>query len=102
MRFSVPAALILGMATMAAAQNANWSYNGKTGPLRWGRLDPAYQACAVGHEQSPLDIRGAHLNKALQPIEFHYVAGPVTLENTGHGIVVHVDPVSYIIVDGVR
>ena len=50
----------------------------------------------------PIDIRGAHLNKALQPIEFHYIAGPVTLENNGHTIVVHVDPGSYIVAGGVR
>jgi carbonic anhydrase len=87
---------------MAAAQNANWSYVGKTGPLRWGKLDPAYAACSNGHEQSPIDIRGAHLNKALQPIEFHYMSGPVTLENTGRGIVGHVNPGSYIVADGVR
>lgn len=87
---------------MAAAQNPNWSYEGRTGPLRWGKLDPAYEACSKGHEQSPIDIRGAHLNKSLKPIEFHYIAGPVTLENTGRAIVGHVDPGSYIVVDGVR
>ena len=102
MRFSALPALFLGMAAMAAAQNANWSYEGKTGPLRWGKLDPSYKACSDGHEQSPIDIRGAHLNKALPPIEFHYVAGPVTLENNGHTIVVHVDPGSDILADGVR
>jgi carbonic anhydrase len=91
------------MAAMAAAQTTtNWSYEGKTGPLRWGKLDPAYAACSKGHEQSPIDIRGAHLDKALPPIEFHYMAGPVTLENTGHRIVARVDPGSYIVVDGVR
>ena len=79
------AALTLGLAaTAAGAQSgAYWDYYGKTGPLAWGRLDPAYQACSKGHEQSPVDIRGAHLNKALQPIEFHYIAGPVTIENNG-------------------
>jgi carbonic anhydrase len=103
MRFSVLAAFVLGMAAMAAAQTTtNWSYEGKTGPLRWGKLDPAYAACSKGHEQSPIDIRGAHLDKALPPIEFHYMAGPVTLENTGHRIVARVDPGSYIVVDGVR
>ncbi len=102
MRFSVPAALFLGMAAVAAAQNPNWSYEGKTGQLRWGKLDPAYKACSDGHEQSPIDIRNAHLNKALQPIEFHYIAGPVTLENNGHTIVVHVDPGSYIVAGAIR
>jgi carbonic anhydrase len=88
---------------MAAAQaNANWNYFGKTGPLGWGKLNPAYQACSNGHEQSPLDIRGAHLDKSLKPIEFHYIGGAVTLENTGNTVVVHVGPGSYIVADGVR
>ena len=62
--------------SLAPAQTtAHWDYYGKTGPLGWGRLDPAYKACSEGKEQSPIDIHGAHLNKALQPIEFHYIAG---------------------------
>jgi carbonic anhydrase len=52
--------------------------------------------------QSPIDIRGARLNKALQPIEFHYIAGPVTLTNDGRTIVARVDPGSYIVAAGVR
>jgi carbonic anhydrase len=104
MRFYRVATLVLGLAgTAACAQSeAKWDYYGKTGPLGWGRLDPAYQACAKGHEQSPIDIRSAHLNKALKPIEYHYIAGPVTLENNGRTIVVQVDPGSYIVADGVR
>jgi carbonic anhydrase len=47
-------------------------------------------------------LHGAHLNKTLQPIEFHYIGGPVTLEHNGHTVVVHVDPGSYIIAGGVR
>lgn len=103
MRVSALTVLVLGVATMAAAQTAaHWEYRGKDGPLAWGKLDPAYKACSQGHEQSPIDIRGAHLNKALQPIEFHYRAGAVTLENNGHTVVVHVAPGSYIVANGVR
>jgi carbonic anhydrase len=103
MRFHQVAALAFGVASIAAAQTtAPWSYQGKTGPLDWGKLDPAYKACSQGHEQSPIDIRGAHLNKALQPIEFHYISGPVKLENTGNTVRVYVDPGSYIVYDGVR
>ena len=40
--------------------------------------------------------------RRLQPLEFHYIAGPVTLENTGRGIVVHVDPGSWMVAGGVR
>jgi carbonic anhydrase len=107
MRFPVLAAFALALATMAAAQTidqnaAPWEYQGKRGELNWGKLDPAYRACAQGHQQSPIDIRGAHMNKSLQPIEFHYIAGPVTLANDGHTIVAHVDPGSYIVAGGVR
>jgi carbonic anhydrase len=92
----------LATALASAQHAAHWDYYGKTGPLNWGRLDPAYAACSQGKEQSPIDIRGAHLNKALQPIEFHYLAGPVALENNGHSIEVTVNPGSYIVANGVR
>jgi carbonic anhydrase len=102
MRYPALAALVLGMATLAAAQTTAWDYQGKRGTLTWGKLDPAYKVCSEGHEQSPIDIRGAHLNKALPPIQFHYLAGAVTLENNGHTIEVKVNPGSYIVAGGVR
>ena len=103
MRYPALAALVLGMATLAAAQTtAPWEYQGKNLPMRWGKLDPAYKVCSEGHEQSPIDIRGAHLNKALPPIQFHYLAGAVTIENNGHTIEVKVNPGSYIVAGGVR
>jgi carbonic anhydrase len=103
MRFPVLPVLVLCFSSICAAQStAAWDYVGKTGPLRWGKLDPAYAACSQGHEQSPIDIRGARLNKALQPIEFHYITGTVTEENTGYTIVVNVKPGSYIVANGVR
>ncbi len=102
MRLPTLAVLALGMATVAAAQTTPWEYEGKRGELNWGKLDPAYQACSKGREQSPIDIRGARLDKALAPIEFHYIAGPVTLINDGHTIVARVDPGSYIVAGGVR
>src|ERR1019366_3772196 len=100
MRISVFAVLVLGVATVAVAQNPapaanSWEYEGKRGALVWGKLDPAYQLCSKGHEQAPIDIRGAHLNTKLPPIEFHYIAAPVRLENDGHTVVVRVAPGSY-------
>ncbi len=103
MRLSIPVVFVFGFTTICVAQNgANWTYEGKTGPIVWGKLDPAYGACSKGHEQSPIDIRGARLNKSLQPLEFHFIAGPMTLENTGRGIVAHVDPGSTMVAGGVR
>src|SRR6266568_3247657 len=107
MRVFALTALMLATAAVAGAQatesgTAPWDYQGKRGPLVWGKLDPAYKACSQGHEQSPIDIRGAHLNKAVAPLEFHYISGPVTVENTGNLIVVHVNPGGYMVADGVR
>jgi carbonic anhydrase len=103
MRFSWVGCLVVSLATGVFAQTATpWSYNGKTGPLNWGKLDPANKACSQGREQSPIDIRGAHLNRDLKPIQFHYLSGPVTLENDGNTVIVHVNPGSYILVDGTR
>jgi carbonic anhydrase len=98
---------LLPVASRLAAQTAEpngtaWSYVGKNGPVNWGKLDPAYRACAAGREQSPIDIRGARLNKALKPIEFHYMAATVKVVNNGHTAMAEVKPGSYILVDGVR
>ncbi len=103
MRLPALAALALGMAAAAVAQTATpWEYQGKRGELNWSKLDPAYRVCSKGKEQSPIDIRNAHLNKALQPIEFHYISGSVRLENDGHTIIAHVGPGSYMVAGGVR
>jgi len=103
MRLSFLACLSLTLcAVTLSAQSPNWTYEGKTGPIVWGKLDPSYQACGKGHEQSPIDIKGAHLDKSLQPIEFHYMAASVELENTGNTVRVNVKPGSYIIANGVR
>lgn len=88
--------------TRAQQAGAEWEYSGKRGPLNWAHLDPAYEACGKGKEQSPLDIRGAHLDKALKPIEFHYISGTMTLTNTGKTVQVTPPPGSYMIANGVR
>ncbi len=98
---------VLGAGFTAFAQQpapagTEWSYYGSKGPANWHRLDPAYAACGKGKLQSPIDIRGAKVNPALPPIEFHYVSGPVTLVNTGHTIRINVIPGSYIVVGGAR
>jgi carbonic anhydrase len=103
MRIVAVMGVCLGMVAGAGAQQgAPWTYLGKTGALNWGKLDPAYRACSQGHEQAPIDIRGAHLNKALAPLDFHYITAPVTVENTGNLIVVHVNPGSSLTADGVK
>lgn len=101
MRLCAVLALGLGLATTATAQQPTWTYQGRTGPLNWGKLEPASRACADGHAQSPIDIRGARLNTALEPLKFHFLTGPVTLENTGNTIVAHIRPGGTFVGEGV-
>jgi carbonic anhydrase len=94
--------LCAGVSALAQQTGADWTYEGIKGPLHWGKLDPAYKACSEGKEQSPIDIRGAHLNKSLPPIEFHYISGSMTLTNTGHTVQIVPPAGSYIVVGGTR
>jgi len=102
MRTYLFAALFISTTLAAAQSGANWSYEGHSGPLVWGKLDSAYAACSKGHDQSPIDIRGARLNKGLQPLRFNYIAGPMTIEDTGRGIVIYVDRGSWLEANGTR
>src|SRR5579871_327349 len=40
-------------------QQPHWAYSGPDDPKHWGKLDPAYAECAVGHLQSPVNITHA-------------------------------------------
>jgi carbonic anhydrase len=104
MRISVLIACFIGATAIAGAQHEapHWDYVGKYGPVNWGKLDPAFRACSEGKEQSPIDIRGAHLNKNLQPIEFHYMGGAASIENNGHTVMITPNAGGYIVVNGVR
>jgi carbonic anhydrase len=104
MRVPALIACFIAATAFAAAQHEgpHWEYQGKDGPVNWGKLDPAFHACADGKLQSPIDIRGAHLNKSLPPIEFHYRETSATIENNGHTVMVTPTPGGYIVAGGVR
>jgi carbonic anhydrase len=107
MRISSLFALLLAICALCAAQNTApgsvpWSYQGRTGPLVWYKLDRSYAACNKGREQSPVEIRKARLDPALRPIEFHYIGESMTLINSGNTIEAQVDPGSYIVAGGIR
>ena len=43
----------------AEGGEVRWSYEGDTGPDRWGGLDPSFEVCDRGMQQSPIDLAGA-------------------------------------------
>lgn len=84
-------------------RHPRWSYQGETGPAKWGELDPKFRTCGVGKQQSPINIdtRGAEKGK-LKPILFRYTAGTGEIVNTGHSIQVNLPNGGSARVDGIE
>jgi carbonic anhydrase len=58
-------------ASTGFASEGHWSYEGATGPEKWGGLDAADAACSAGGQQSPIDIT-ASINARQPPQQFHF------------------------------
>jgi carbonic anhydrase len=85
----------------ASSSPVHWTYEGEEGPAYWGELDPAYELCRTGKNQSPVDIASPG-EQDLANIVFHYQASEVNILNNGHTVQVNYDAGSYIELDGLR
>ena len=52
----------------------HWSYEPGTGPADWGAMDPAWNLCAEGRAQSPIDLTNAKTTE-LPHVELHLPSG---------------------------
>lgn len=85
---------MLGLPAFSDAQEAHppqWSYSGAEDPKHWGKLDPAYSACLLGHTQSPIDIKNAKSTK-LPALKLDYKAVALNIIDNGHTIQVNYAP----------
>jgi carbonic anhydrase len=65
----------------------HWSYEGDAGPAKWSDLDAANKVCAVGSQQSPIDISaGVSVKSQLPPLQIAWAKGADTIVNNGHTI----------------
>ena len=80
---------------------ASWGYTPQDGPALWGTLDAAFGACALGTEQSPIDLTGGRLAD-LAPVEFNYGRSRIEVENTGHTIRTNPESGHGIVLDGMH
>ena len=80
-------------------KQAHWTYNGLTGPQLWGDLDPAFQLCKTGDNQSPIDLKWTKPQEK-RPIEVKYQASQLRIIDNGHTIQVNADPGSFIRLNG--
>ena len=93
------------VAALALAEGAahHWSYSGKTGPKSWGAAEKEYEACGLGKEQSPIDIRTRKVHAAdLPAIAFDYRPSPLRIVDNGHSVQVNYAPGSFITVGDAR
>src|SRR5579864_4441642 len=67
------------------ASEHHWSYEGTTGPDKWGGLDPADAVCSTGRQQSPIDIAGS-IRARQSPLEISWSKPPDMIVNNGHTI----------------
>lgn len=84
------ATLVLAVFAAGFAQAApHWDYKGHHGASHWGELDKAFEACAKGTRQSPIDIRMTE-KVNLPDLNFQYTAVAPTIWNNGHTVQVNV------------
>lgn len=67
------------------ATEGHWSYEGTTGPEKWGNLDPADALCSAGRQQSPIDIDDS-VSARQPPPEISWIRRPDTIVNNGHTV----------------
>jgi carbonic anhydrase len=88
----------------------HWGYGKDDGPAVWGTLSPAWELCARGHAQSPIDLRGAE-PAAQREVTFAYKPASlriihhehvVDVLNNGHTIQVNYDEGSTVEAEGKR
>jgi carbonic anhydrase len=72
-------------AATSSAADVHWSYEGATGPDKWGDLDAAARVCSLGDQQSPLDI-GTTVRAQLPPLKIAWAKTADTIVNNGHTI----------------
>ena len=78
-----------------------WGYGRRNGPAVWAELDAAFRTCALGREQSPIDLT-VGVRADLTPVDFDYRRTRAAVENTGRTIQVNPAPGAGIVLDGVR
>ncbi|GAB2483436.1 carbonic anhydrase [Luteococcus sediminum] len=84
-----PSAAASSPATPSASGSASaaheFAYEGAHGPAHWGSLNPAWETCATGTKQSPVDLVRQKAED-LPSLSLDYAGGQMVLENTGHAL----------------
>lgn len=69
-----------------AESTGHWTYEGHGGPKEWGSLSKAYEACALGSQQSPVNLEGGVGGGDRNPLSLSWAAQPFKVGHNGHTI----------------
>ena len=71
-----------------------WTYDGISGPSFWGLINPDWNLCFRGKRQSPVNIDPKQIlyDANLPELKINDVKVTGILENSGHGVVLRIDP----------
>ncbi len=88
-KISLAVAAVVALSTSSVlAAGHHWGYSGEGAPEHWAELNPAFETCAKGVNQSPVNLRG-FVEAELAPLDFNYTGLATEIENNGHTIQVH-------------
>ncbi len=88
-------------ANAADGHAPHWTYEGEDGPTHWSTLSPDFKGCALGAEQTPIDLKAA-VKAQSGSVDFGYQAMPLTILNNGHTVQVNTPPGSSLILSGTK
>jgi carbonic anhydrase len=88
-RIKSVAYLLGSILPMVAIAAPHWEYQGHHGATHWADIDPAYEKCAVGLKQSPINIHKT-VKFDLPKLVFHYGVIAPSIWNNGHTVQVNV------------
>lgn len=94
--------LPLLLSPTAGEEGPHWDYRGDAGPENWGDLVPAFEMCAKGKNQSPINLE-ADIHADLPVLGFDYKNPGIVEElNTGHAIQEQTRPGNFLVFDDDR
>lgn len=76
---------VCAAAARAEGTGPHWEYDGERGAQKWGDLDGKFKACAVGAEQSPINLTNA-IRANADTLSLHWKKEAFDLVNNGHTI----------------
>ena len=66
------ATVSLSQVTFAAEEHIQWGYDAELSPEHWADLNPNYQLCRTGKNQTPINIQNSYRGVQVQPLRINY------------------------------